>query len=64
MELTDTTNFWIRILIYTFGLVLTFDFIDQNPTIKTSTGLILVMAITLIIATFYNMFLCRKPKIE
>jgi hypothetical protein len=64
MELTDQHNFWIRIMIYTFGLILTFDFVDDNPSISTTTGLGVIIAITLIVGAFYGMFLCKKPKIE
>jgi hypothetical protein len=60
MELTDNQNFWIRIVIYTFGLVLTFDFVDRNPSIKTSTGFYVILAITLLVAAFYGTFMCRK----
>jgi putative methionine-R-sulfoxide reductase with GAF domain len=64
MELTDKHNFWIRIMIYTFGLILTFDFVDQNQSIKTSTGFYVVLGITVVVAAFYGTFMCKKIEVN
>jgi hypothetical protein len=61
MELTQQHNLWMRMLIYTFGLFLMFDYLDSNEYVETKNAIAIIMVITVVVAAIYLRYMCKTP---